>query len=53
MKTLRSIHLAFCCLMLLSFAGSEANAQSFYDIEGGVYGPNTRALGGIAVFSRI
>lgn len=50
MKTLRSIHLTFCCLAFLSFGGSEAKAQSFYDIEGGVYGPNTRALGGVAVF---
>lgn len=50
MKTARSVLFVCCCIAFPGFRGSVVEAQSFYDIEGGVYGPNTAPLNGVAVF---
>lgn len=50
---MRSVHpllFASLCALLLASSGMHAQAQSFYEVEGVVYGPNTTPLGGVAVF---
>lgn len=48
LRSRRLILLAGCWVLLN--CGSVVSAQSFYDIEGGVYGPSGAPVGGIAIF---
>lgn len=38
------------CALLIGLSSSRVSAQSFYDVEGVIYGPNNTSLTGMAVF---
>lgn len=50
MKFLHHLLFASLCTIFMAWSGMQVQAQSFYEVEGVVYGPNTRPLGGVAVF---
>jgi tetratricopeptide (TPR) repeat protein len=50
MKFFSYLLVAILCAILIASSGVGVQAQSFYEVEGVVYGPNTRPVGGVAVF---
>jgi tetratricopeptide (TPR) repeat protein len=50
MKVLHHLLFASLCAFLLASSGMQAHAQSFYEVEGVVYGPNSTPAKGMAVF---
>lgn len=50
MNALRPILLSALCLVTIALTAASTQAQTFYDIEGVIDGPNSTPLGGVAVF---
>jgi tetratricopeptide (TPR) repeat protein len=50
MNALRPILLSALCLVTIALTAASTQAQTFYDIEGVIDGPNATPLGGVAVF---
>jgi tetratricopeptide (TPR) repeat protein len=50
MKSLHPLLLVSLCTLFLAWSGRHAQAQSFYEVEGIVYGPNSTPVKGVAVF---
>ena len=50
MKIFNYLLFLILCNILLACSSMQVLAQSFYEVEGVVYGPNTSPLGGIALF---
>lgn len=50
MKTARLFLFISCIVLILTWNGAAARAQSFYEVEGVVYGPGNTTLSGVALF---
>jgi tetratricopeptide (TPR) repeat protein len=50
MKSVNPLLFASLCALLLASSCMHAQAQTFYEVEGIVYGPNTSPVSGVAVF---
>ena len=50
MSPLRSIIFFALCFVTIAVSAASTRAQTFYDIEGVIEGPNSAPLGGVAVF---
>jgi tetratricopeptide (TPR) repeat protein len=50
MKSSRLVIISVLCVTTLAIAASPAKAQTFYDIEGVIEGPDSTPVGGVAVF---
>lgn len=50
MHALRPIIFFALCLVTIALTAASTSAQTFYDIEGVIEGPDSTPLGGVAVF---